>query len=492
MTQLLEIRTKLIEIYQKTETYVVIAFKLLFYFLAFNALRKTIHYNARLSGFAVVLCLTVISAFLPPSITVAVMVFYIALQLYSASPLIAATVLVIALILFCFFLRFASSYGNAVIAMPLLMGMKIPYVLPICLGLFSTPITVIPVCVGVFAYYFLKGITANMITVEQVAAADNPFGFYISVLDSVVKNEAMLASMIVFSLVIVAVYIVRNIKMDYSFEISVAVGAGTSMIGFIIMMLRYDIGVGVFSVCLFSVISGLIAVAVNFIYRPLFYAGTEQVQFEDDYYYYYVKAVPKIKVAGSKINVRHVVTRRTSTMDEDFGDELDDVDSGLAFNSDNALSGAKGRVLAGEPDEDEDWDELSDMEYKAYRSTRASDRTNGLKTAKKPSSAVKESDGPVSARRSERRIVKGNTGSARQTAAERNGAAVRKNSAAGSDARGTQAAEAGRRPLGGAKHGSAADVRGASDKRNASKKHASSDRYSGGYARRSESSEDDF
>ncbi|MGN0165207.1 MAG: hypothetical protein ACI39R_03410 [Lachnospiraceae bacterium] len=352
MTQLLEIRAKMIEIYQKTERYVKFIINAIIYFCAFEAIKNTIGYNAKLSGFFIILALSVVSAFLPGSVVVAVMVVYVALQLYSASFLMAATVLIIAVILFCFFLRFTPEYGQAVIGMPVLMGIKMPYVLPICLGLFSTPLSIIPVCVGVFSYYFLKGVGNNLITTGQAKGAEDPFQLYVSALNSVMKNEAMFATMIILALVIVAVYLVRNIKMDYSFEIAIAVGSGTSMIGFIIMMLKYDIGVGIFSVVFFSILSGGIAFLANFLCRPLFYAGTEQVQFEDDYYYYYVKAVPKIKVAGTKVNVKHVVSRRTDSFDEDFGDELDDVDSNLAKNSRNTLSGTTGRVLTGDPDAD--------------------------------------------------------------------------------------------------------------------------------------------
>ena len=385
MTQLLEIRTKIVEIYQKTETYIKLILNAVICFCAFMAIKNSIGYNARFSSTVIILALSVISAFLPSSIVVAIMVVYIALQLYSASLVMAATVLVIAVILFCFFLRFTPEYGHVVIGMPILIGMKIPYVLPICLGLFSTPITIIPVCVGTFGYYFIQGVSKNMVMADQVKGSDNPFQFYVNVLDSVIKNEAMIASMIVLSLVIVVVYIVRNIKMDYSFEIATAAGAGTSMIGFIIMMLKYDIGVGIVSVVFFSILSGVIAYIANFIYRPLFYAGTEQVQFEDDYYYYYVKAVPKIKVAGTKVNVKHVVSRRTSSFDEDFGDELDEVDTNLGAATRNSITGATGRVIAGNPDE-----EFDEYDVKPARTAVRRTRTTG----NMPEGTVRESSVP--------------------------------------------------------------------------------------------------
>ena len=36
------------------------------------------------------------------------------------------------------------------------------------------------------------------------------------------------------------------------------------------------------------------------------YQRTEYTQFEDDQYYYYVKAVPKVEMAAKHVNVKHI------------------------------------------------------------------------------------------------------------------------------------------------------------------------------------------
>jgi uncharacterized membrane protein YraQ (UPF0718 family) len=45
-------------------------------------------------------------------------------------------------------------------------------------------------------------------------------------------------------------------------------------------------------------------VVIQFIFMNLDYARTENVQFEDDEYYYYVKAVPKAVVSGTNKQVK--------------------------------------------------------------------------------------------------------------------------------------------------------------------------------------------
>ena len=48
-----------------------------------------------------------------------------------------------------------------------------------------------------------------------------------------------------------------------------------------------------------SIISCVIAFVIQFLFFNLDYSRTERLQFEDDEYYYYVKAVPKAIVAGT-------------------------------------------------------------------------------------------------------------------------------------------------------------------------------------------------
>ena len=54
-----------------------------------------------------------------------------------------------------------------------------------------------------------------------------------------------------------------------------------------------------------NILSLLISFVIQFLFMNLDYARTERVQFEDDDYYYYVKAVPKKMVAVKEVTVKH-------------------------------------------------------------------------------------------------------------------------------------------------------------------------------------------
>jgi hypothetical protein len=309
MTQLISIRTKFLELYQRAGTIINASCKFIFAFIILMSARSMTGYNELCSKVFVVLLLSLVMAFLPSVANLIIAIFYLALQLYTASIMMSATIIAIAIILFCFFVRYIPKYSDAIMAMPVLYGIRLPFTLPISFGLFYTPITIIPTCIGIFAYYFLVGINKNIGTLEQVKNSDDPFEVYTNTIKSVISNQAMFSSMIGFSIVIIVVYIIRNLKIDYAFEIASAAGAAASMLGMFILMLRYEVGFGIAGVIFGSIISGAISYFIIFMVRPLGYAAVENVQFEDDDYYYYVRAVPKLKDLGNKVEIKHVVGR---------------------------------------------------------------------------------------------------------------------------------------------------------------------------------------
>ena len=61
----------------------------------------------------------------------------------------------------------------------------------------------------------------------------------------------------------------------------------------------------IISMILGTIASAAIVYAIHFFRFTLDYSGVEYAQFEDDVYYYYVKAVPKITVTAPQKNVKH-------------------------------------------------------------------------------------------------------------------------------------------------------------------------------------------
>ncbi|MBP5159133.1 MAG: hypothetical protein ILP10_02420 [Lachnospiraceae bacterium] len=152
MTILLEIRTKLRKIYQKNSMIIDPVFRFIVAFLAFTQINDRVGYDARFSRLSVKLLLSLISALAPWGVMVFLAMALVLAHVYFVSKFLAIFVLVVFIILYCFFLRFTPKLGLAVVAIPILTPLNLHYAVPMYLGLTQNPLSIIPTICGVTIY----------------------------------------------------------------------------------------------------------------------------------------------------------------------------------------------------------------------------------------------------------------------------------------------------------------------------------------------------
>lgn len=324
MVILLEFREQLRQLYQKTELFLRPIFKFMGVMIEFLFINQMIGYNTWLKNTIVVVILSFIATFLPSSILVLLAACVSLIHIYSLSRILAVIVFVIMLIVYFLFLRFSPRHGYIVLLIPFLTIAKIPYVVPIVAGLCCTPVSIIPLSCGVFLYYLFHMIkemplTSNTISVEDAIA------IYKYIVDSILSNREMFLMIAVFSIVFLVVYIIRKQAFDHAF--SIAIIAGSLLIIFLLVIgnLLLDLEIQLLPTIMGSVISCILAFIIQFFLLALDYSGVEHVQFEDDDYYYYVKAVPKMKVSAPEKNIKRINEKRVSNNTQSL-DELSDWD----------------------------------------------------------------------------------------------------------------------------------------------------------------------
>ena len=142
MIQLLVFRERIKNLYQRYDLYIIPIVKFLFALIAFETINREIGYDERIKALPVLLALSLLSAFMPSAIMVLLAAFMSILHVYSESPILAIIVGIIMIILYVLFARFTPKLGY-VLAIPVLYTLKIPFVIPILLGLIATPISII-------------------------------------------------------------------------------------------------------------------------------------------------------------------------------------------------------------------------------------------------------------------------------------------------------------------------------------------------------------
>ncbi len=345
MVKILELRSLLRGYYQKCQMIVDPLIKFVAAFVTFTMINRAIGYNLKLEKTVVVLLVSLLCAFTPSSILVFLAMAFVIFHIASASPFMALFAALIFVVLYCFFLRFAPQYGYVVVAIPILSTLHIPYLVPILMGLVANPITILPSACGVIVYYMLQILQEHTVVSDSMAL-DDILPFYTEVFEALLDCKDILIVSGVFAVVIIVVYTVRKLKMEYAAELAILAGGVVNVFGFLICDLRFDSRVTLGSMIGGTLISVVVAFIALFFKRVLDYTAVENVQFEDDDYYYYVKAVPKIEIGVAQRTVEQINAKKEQTEEEDEDDyeEVLDEETGEVIFRPRSGSGAGGQV----------------------------------------------------------------------------------------------------------------------------------------------------
>ena len=118
----------------------------------------------------------------------------------------------------------------------------------------------------------------------------------------------MILTIAAFAVTIILVYLIRRLSIDYAWTIAIIAGALGDIMILLVGDLIFDTNVSILGLIIGTVFSVAVAKIVEFFAFHVDYSRTESVQFEDDEYYYYVKAVPKITVATPSRTVKKINT----------------------------------------------------------------------------------------------------------------------------------------------------------------------------------------
>ncbi len=305
MTSLLELKQYIKRFYIKYETYLTYIWKFLLALVSIMVINNKLGYMDALTNVAIVMMASLLCAILPANFIVFISAAFVIGHLYSLGVECALIALVIFLLMFLLYFRFSPKDTLAVLLTPIFFFMHIPYVMPLAMGLLGTPASVVSVSFGLVISYMISYFSSNATSFgsEGVEEAANEFS---NIIGGIVGNKEMMVMIAAFAVTLVLVYIIRRSSADNSWKIAIAVGA----IGLIIFTLIGDIvtdsQISIPGVIIGTIISALLMLVLEFFAFNLDYSRTEKVQFEDDEYYYYVKAVPKVTVATPERKVKKI------------------------------------------------------------------------------------------------------------------------------------------------------------------------------------------
>ena len=309
MTALLELRENLKKIYSRNEAFILPVIKFLLGFIVLSIINGKMGYMTKLDNMAIVLIVSLLCSFLPTGFMAFFAMMFAVLHMYALSIETAAVGLVVFLLLYLLFLRFTAKEALVVVLTPVLCMLKLPYVMPVAMGLIGTPASCVSVGCGVVVYYLLQTVITNAPTINSMGAEEATAKLRL-LIDGMLGNKAMLVMIAAFAITVIVVYLIRRMSVDHSWTIAMVAGVMIEVMILLVGDLMYDTNLSIVSALLGSVVTLIACKIIEFFRFCLDYSRTEKVQFEDDEYYYYVKAVPKMTVAAPTNTVKKINTQR--------------------------------------------------------------------------------------------------------------------------------------------------------------------------------------
>lgn len=242
----------------------------------------------------VVLIGALICAVTPPGTAAFVSAVFVIGHLSEVSMISAGLAFLMIVLIGGLFLGFRPGNAWILALIPLAFIWNVPFFIPVVLGLAAGMTAVVASICAVPFWFLMEYVHAHVDGFTNSLDLGALTTEFKAIAEGFLKSEYMYVMILMFVVVILLVSVVKRLPVDHAWTIAILAGiAAEALIG---------IGGGLVTGggnLLFDLVGIFLSLGLALLYEYLFfgvdYRGTEKLQFEDDDYYYYVKAVPKIK-----------------------------------------------------------------------------------------------------------------------------------------------------------------------------------------------------
>ncbi len=305
MKEILQFRERLKGLYGRFDVYIIPVLRFILALITYTIINRSIGYMEKLDSAMVVLGASLINAFLPVNAIVLFAGIFIVLHLYTLSVICALIIFLLFIVMFLLYFHFAPKDGIAVLITPLLCSVGLPYIVPLVFGLTGSIFSAIPIACGVVVYYAVSYVKTNGSALQDldIEALSKELK---SVVDGIMGNQTMRVMILALGISCLVVYLIHRLSIKYSWTIAVVMGGISELAVMLYGTASYDLDISVASLFFGISLSLVLAVIIQFFILSVDYVRTEFLQFQDDEYYYYVKAVPKMSVPVSEKKVKRI------------------------------------------------------------------------------------------------------------------------------------------------------------------------------------------
>ncbi len=265
-------------------------------------MRQMFGFHDLLSSNMILIPLGIICFFVPLSAAGLIMMIYTTLQVMSLSQSAGVMLFLMFMLSYIFSNAYQARQLTHFVGVTVLYRMHIPYLAPLWAGLFGNISEVTTIICGSVISFYLKTVHDS---VPQIADAPDTVNA-LDLVQSMVSNPMFFVYELAIVGMFVMVWLFRSSKLKHSWVWAVVFGTLTE---FVIMLggsLFLNDSRGLTQITVGSLVTLIVGIFLFFVFQDLDFKRVETVQFSDDEYYYYVTAVPRIRLAEEDKEIKKI------------------------------------------------------------------------------------------------------------------------------------------------------------------------------------------
>ena len=311
MMGLLVFKEKLKQLYGKYNRYMIPAVKFLLGASSFFLISSNVGFLARRKHPLVPVVMGLVAAVVPCGVTAFFAGCFLIAHVSQVSLEAALIIAVFMLVVMMLYYGFRPGDGYLLLLTPMMFFLRVPYVIPLFVGLSGSLVSIVPVSCGVCIYYIMMYLKQNAGVLAGSTMSEMAERFIV-IVQSLFGNQLMWVMAAAFAAGVLVVFLIRNLSVDYSWSIAIIAGVITQLVVIFIGDFYFNLPVAIGPMILGILVSVVLALVYQFFVFAVDYTRTEYLQYQDDDYYYYVKAVPKITVSQPDVKVHRISSRKSS------------------------------------------------------------------------------------------------------------------------------------------------------------------------------------
>ncbi len=296
MTGLLTARDAIRDFLRKYDEITTPMFRFVVALIMFYSINSMYGYASLFDKGIVVFLMSVICALVSDTVVVLLGGIVILVNVLGLSIELGALFLILFILIYCMYMRIFPDCSWILAFVPIMLMLKLYYAVPLVVVVFAGTSGIVPTAFGIVLYYF----SLSVREIQDGKMMENEdFQAYTYIVDGIIKNKEILAMIITAAIVILLAYIIYVLPFDYSWYVAIGVGGICNILFTFVVNSAVGVHTSSGSVLGGSLLGIVLALFIQMCKRVVDYSRKETVQFEDDDYYYYVKAVPKLNMGKS-------------------------------------------------------------------------------------------------------------------------------------------------------------------------------------------------